>query len=114
MSMDKSERPKFEYYKHLNNLFTEHSFNELSPINTSSSGLCLENGKGLYMFFIPGDHFAINVHFPVPDSEKVHETWFNPLTGEYKKDGIQDFRRWKGYKSPWDDIPSILILEQVE
>lgn len=74
--MDETVTPRFEYYSYLNDLFERFPFYKISPENISSSGLCLKEDDGLYMFYLPADRYAIHVHFDVPESKKVRETWF--------------------------------------
>ena len=63
------------------------------------------------MFYLPADSYATHVHFEVPESKKVRETWFNTISGEYQENGIQSFHNWKEYRKPWEGIPSVIILE---
>jgi len=45
----------------------------------------MNDGDGLFLYFVPADNYVINVHFPVPEGRKVAETWFNPLSSEFIK-----------------------------
>jgi len=74
----------------------------------------MNDGDGLFLYFVPADNYVINVHFPVPEGRKVAETWFNPLSSEFIKKGVQDYRSWKGYGTPWEGVSSVLILEVEE
>lgn len=117
-------RPRFDYYKHLQTLFTRYDFNSLEPHepklttnsrigndNLSSSGYPLIDGTGLYLFFVPGANHAINVVIPKPASGKIAASWFNIFTGETHEESPSDWYLWKGYQSPWKDQAAVLILE---
>jgi hypothetical protein len=118
------QKPRFDYYKHLQNLFIKYDFNSLYPStpkfttngrvgedNMTSSGYPLSNGKDLYLYFVPAANHQINVVLPEPPSKKMEATWFNPFTGEYKEEGTSDWWLWKAYKSPWKNTASVLILK---
>ncbi len=121
------DKPKFEYYKHLQKLFTDYDFSTLFPHkpklttngrvgldNLASSSYPLTNGEGLYMYFVPSENHQINVVLPEPSGGKLQATWFNPFKGEYQDGGTSDWWNWKPYQSPWDNTASVLILQANE
>jgi hypothetical protein len=116
-------KPRFEYYKHLQTLFSRYDFNSLSPYkpklttnarlendNLSSSGYPLTDGNGLYLIFLPGASHAVNVVIPKPASGKIAASWFNIFTGETHEETPSDWYLWKGYQSPWKGQSAVLIL----
>jgi hypothetical protein len=120
------KKPHFDYYKHLQNLFTKYNFNTLFPYkpklttnsrlgldNMSSSGYPLTNGKDLYLYFVPKENYLINVVIPEPPTKKLQIRWFNPFTGEYKEEGVTDWWLWKGYQNPWKNTEGVLILKSL-
>lgn len=119
-------KPRFDYYKHLQGLFTRYDFNTLSPAkpklttnsligtdNFASSGYPLTNGKDLYLFLIPAENYQCNVVLPKGDEGLLEVTWFNPFTGEYNDSGITPWTSWAGFKSPWKNTWSILIIQSL-
>ncbi len=117
------KKPKFEYYKYLEEFFTRYSYHELYPTkqklttnsrigddNFASSGYPLTNGEDLFLYLIPSDNFQVNVVLPEPKNKKLDVVWFNPFTGEYFNNGETDYAMWKDFSSPWKNTYSILIL----
>jgi hypothetical protein len=118
------KKPRFDYYKHLQELFTRYDFNTLSPAkpklttnsrigndNLASSSYPLTDEKGLYMYLVPAANHQINVVLPEPAGGQMEATWFNPFTGEYKEAGISKYSMWAAYQSPWKNTYSVLILK---
>jgi hypothetical protein len=118
------KKPRFDYYKHLQELFTRYDFNTLSPAkpklttnsrigndNLASSSYPLTDGKGLYMYLVPAANHQINVVLPEPAGGQMIATWFNPFTGEYKEAGNSKYSMWAAYQSPWKNTYGILILK---
>jgi len=118
------KKPRFDYYKHLQGLFTRYDFNTLSPAkpklttnsligtnNFASSCYPLTNGRNLYMFLVPAENHQVNLVLPKPEEGLLEATWFNPFTGEYIESGIAKWTGWVGYKSPWEKTWSVLIIK---
>jgi hypothetical protein len=118
------QKPRYDYYKHLQTFFTRYNFNDFKPYkpklttngrlgndNFASSGYPLTNDKGTYLYLIPAANFQTNVVVPKPESGKLVATWFNIFTGETKEEQPSDWWLWKGYISPWKGQYSILILK---
>lgn len=116
-------KPRFDYYKHLQTLFSRYNFNSLIPHkpklttngrlgddNLASSGYPLTDDKGLYLYFVPAVNYQINVVIPKPASGKIAASWFNIFTGETRDETPSDWQLWKGYQSPWKGQPVVLIL----
>ena len=118
------KKPRFDYYKYLQELFTRYDFNTLSPAkpklttnsrigtdNLASSSYPLTDGKGLYLYLVPAANHQINVVLPEPAGGQMEATWFNPFTGEYKDAGTSKYSMWAAYQSPWKNTYSVLILK---
>ncbi|WP_170110640.1 DUF5060 domain-containing protein [Flavilitoribacter nigricans] len=116
--------PRFDYYRHLQAFFQLYDFNTLFPHkpklttngrvgadNLASSGYALTNGKGRYLYLLPGSNFQTNVVVPEPPGGQLRAKWFNPFTGEFRDGGISEWWNWKAYRSPWESTTSILILD---
>jgi hypothetical protein len=106
-----TDQPKMEYYKYLTALFERYDYSDLSPVNRSTSGYCLSDDKGLYMYFIPSENYAIHTTIKSDGNARFKVTWFNPLTGEYSDEQMIENSTWKEYISYWKDQPNVLILE---
>jgi hypothetical protein len=117
-------KPRYDYYRHLQGLFSRYDFNTLNPVvqkltinsrvgpdNLASSGYPLTNGKDLHLYLIPGGSDQINAVLPKPASGKLQATWFNPFTGEYRDDKPVDWNNWRGFTSPWAEQYSVLIVK---
>jgi Protein of unknown function (DUF4038)/Domain of unknown function (DUF5060) len=117
------KKPRFDYYKHLQNLFTKYDYNTLEVYkpklttngrdgldNLSSSGYPLTNGKDLYLFLVPATNDQVNVILPKPPSGKLEVTWFNIFTGEYMRQADADWWNWRGFENPFKNQYSVLIL----
>ncbi|MFN8346933.1 MAG: DUF5060 domain-containing protein [Spirosomataceae bacterium] len=117
-------KPRFDYYRHLQHLFTQYDFNTLLPYkpkltinsrigndNFSTSGYPLTDGKGLYLYFIPAENYQINVVVPKQAAGKFEATWFNIFTGETRQEEPADYQMFKSYQSPWKEKAAVLILK---
>jgi hypothetical protein len=112
MGLPEDQRPHFEYYKHLVELFERYEFTSLKPVSGhASSTHCLSNGEDQYLFLCPPENFAFHVHDIQQD---VKITWFNPLTGEYLDMGEETIGEWQEFRSPWDEQMAILVLDSVK
>jgi len=122
-SADVARKPRFDYYKHMNDLFSRYDYNNLMPAkqklttnsirgidNLSSSGYALTNGENLYLYLVPPENHQIAVVVPEPENGLLEATWFNPFTGEYIHGGKQEWGRWPNFQSPWKNQYSVLIL----
>ena len=119
--------PRFDYYQHMEKLFSRYNYNNLFPTipklttndrkgleNLSTSGYPLTNGEDLYLFLIPASSDVINTVLPRPESGQMQVSWFNPFTGEFLEQGLVPWAGWKEFKSPWENIYSVLIVEMQE
>ncbi len=117
------QKPRFDYYMHLNDLFTKYDYNTLMPAkqkpttnsirgmnNLSSSGYTLTNGTDLFMYLVPPENFQLAAVVPEPENGMLEAMWFNPFTGEYVDGGKQEWGRWPNFRSPWKNQYSVLIL----
>ncbi len=116
-------RPRFDYYRHMTDFFTEHPFHEFSPEPwRNGSGYCMSNGKGTYLIYVPKENYQVQANFLREDSEGREFTWFNTLTGEYApvigvgKEGEGIVSEWQNdvhLRSPWQgDADAILVSTQ--
>jgi hypothetical protein len=119
--------PRYEYYKHLNTLFSRYDYNTLFPTvpklttndkgglnNLATGGYPLTNGKDLFLFLIPDASDRIYTVLPKPRSGQMEATWFNPFTGEFMEKGKMPWSGWQEFKSPWQNTYSVLIVKLLE
>jgi hypothetical protein len=117
-------KPKYHYYKYLNDFTTKNNFQSLKAYkqkfttngnagldNFSSSGYCLTDDKGKYIYLLSRELDRTNIVIPKPVSGKVTAQWFNIYTGEYTTPEISDWWNWKEYVNPWKNQAAILIVE---
>ena len=104
--------PEWGYFKHMQDLMQRYSFDQLTPVaGCSSSGWCLSNGDGLHLIYVYGDNYAIHATTRKRGNEAGKISWFNTLTGEYRRQADQSWQSWQEFKAPWRDVDCILILE---
>lgn len=122
-SKEVATKPRFDYYKHVQTLFSRYDFNRLLPYkpklttngrigndNLSSSGYPLTDDKGLYLYFVPAANYQTNVVVPKPASGKLSASWFNIYTGETRDETPSDWYIFKSYQSPWKGQSAVLIV----
>ncbi|MGR3809744.1 apiosidase-like domain-containing protein [Jiulongibacter sp. NS-SX5] len=121
---DKYPKPRFDYYKPLQVLFTEIDFNSLQVYkpkltinsrlgndNMATSGYALTDDKGLYLYYVPKENFQLNVVVPKGEQGKYLARWFNIFTGEFTDVMISDYQMFKSYQSPWKGESAVLVLK---
>lgn len=109
----KSHRPEYELYKHMAKLFKDIDYSELAPPETrlSSSGFALASDDHTYLFYLPAANKRINTRIEAFYGKPMRAKWFNPLTGEYSKETNPVMERWLRFNPPWENQPTILILQ---
>ncbi|AXT50248.1 DUF4038 domain-containing protein [Aquimarina sp. BL5] len=107
-------KPRFSYFKHLNNFFKDISFQDFKPIPwKNSSGYNLTTEKtGTTLIYMPKENYAVKLSFLSKENKNTATMqWFNTLTGKYTKEF--GFEKWKAEKSPWrGDADTILIVRK--
>ena len=79
-------KPKFEYFKHMTDFFTEHEFHTFKPEpRYSNSSFCMTNGKGRYLFYMPKESYRNAMGKLTEGKKSFKYRWFNTKTGEYSK-----------------------------
>ena len=77
-------RPKFEYYKHLTDFFTQYPFHEFKPTpQHNNSGYCMYNEKDTYLFYLPKESYKCAANGIMKNAAQISYRWFNIETGEY-------------------------------
>ncbi len=119
-------KPKFEYYKHMQNFFSKHDFSTLKPNpDKNRCAYILSDDKEKYLFYVSKDNYMIQPNFLKKTALKRSYTWFNTLTGEYlklntdslavgNKKIISDWQSDIHIESPWRGrADAILVTELV-
>jgi len=117
-------KPKFVYYKHMQDFFTKHDFSKLKPDpDKNRSVYCLSDNNGKYLFYVSKDNYMIQPNFLKKTALDRSYTWFNTLTGEYRslnRDSLavgdkKIISNWQGdihIESPWrGEADAILVTE---
>jgi hypothetical protein len=124
---DRFVKPKFEYYKHLQDFFRKQDFSRLKPDpDKNRDTYVLSDSKEKYLFYVSKDNYMIQPNFLKKTALKRSYTWFNTLTGEYIKlnqDSLATGDKkiisdWQGdihLESPWRcKADAILITELIK
>jgi hypothetical protein len=117
-------KPRFDYFQHMNNFFTQYDFSKFVPNpGKNGSGYTLSNEDETYLIYVPkgnyqmsrADWYLQNVKDGVTFENKQTRNykWFNTLTGEITEPkpiakGMQFISPWRG------KADSILISELVK
>ena len=93
-------KPKMEYYRYMTEFFERYPFSEFNPNPPfNSSGYCLSNDKGTYLFYLPKDSYKAEIwKLKALSQGGVSYQWFNTITGEYTPK--QHFNSWEEFKMP--------------
>ncbi|MEJ1239816.1 DUF5060 domain-containing protein [Chryseolinea sp. T2] len=121
------QKPRFDYYKHMQKLFTAYDYTKLNPhkpkLTTNSnpgndnlafSGYALSDDKGLYLFYVPGYNYNVYTNIPTPKSGQVMSSWFNIFSGDTTPVVTGKGGGFGMYTSPWKGQSAVLILSAVE
>lgn len=111
--LPESQRPQYELYGHMAKLFQDIDYSKLSPPETrlSSSGFALASEDHTYLFYLPAANKRINTRIEPFYGKKMRAKWFNPITGEYSKESNTVMEKWLRFNPPWENQPTILILQ---
>jgi len=99
-------KPWFEYYKNMLSFFEKYPYNQYHPIDTNTA-YCMTNDKGIFLFFVPKEHYQISIYGSAENAKTGTCQWFNTLTGEYSKE-----TKFKDqfFENPWHiEADAILI-----
>ncbi|TKG95482.1 DUF4038 domain-containing protein [Puteibacter caeruleilacunae] len=106
-------KPKFEYFKHLTNLFTTYPLSRYEPQpQHNRSGYCLkEKGNDNYLFYIPKETYWHNTRFIFSKNKPVRYKWYNTYTGEYSEE--KTITKVQHFISPWyGKADAVLIIQK--
>lgn len=105
-------KPKFEYFKHMQKLFTLIDFSKLKPTpNKNGSGYNLSDDNGTTLLFLTKENYGIDAWFLKPEHGPRTIQWFNVITGELTPE--VDITKAGKFRSPWSDKDdSVLISRQ--
>ncbi|MHA7131728.1 apiosidase-like domain-containing protein [Algoriphagus namhaensis] len=120
------DAPKYEYYKHLTDLFERYDFSALRPSyskittngrverdNYSNNGFVLTNDEDLFFYQIGADADRTHVILENEENRPMKVSWFNPFTGEIQTDIQEEWWAWKEMIKPWKNQFAILIIEKL-
>lgn len=111
-SLPADQRPKLEYYRYLSELVKRYDLGHLQVgSKRSGSGFCLDNGKNLFVYYVPKENDSFGLTLGQVDCDFLIGTWFNPFTGEYSQPIRKKKTKWPSFGKPTGDGFSILIVE---
>ncbi len=103
-------KPRFGYYKHFHDFMEKHQFHNLKPTgNLSASGMCLSNGEGKYIYYVPRENAAIDIK-NLKKSDALKITWWNPMTDKYSKETKMPWSNYFRIKPAFEGVDNILII----
>ena len=107
------DRPRLEYYRHMNELVKRCDLANLKAGDkNSSSGFSLHNGKSLFVYYVPKENINIGVRLPKKmKGGRMTGTWFDPLTGSFGEPVEQEITQWPSFDKPLDNQFAILIVK---
>jgi len=106
-------KPKFEYFKHMNTLFTDLDFSTMKPTPwRNGSGYSLTNNKDTVLIYIHKENYGINAQFLKKEDKKRTYQWFNTLTGELTPEVTLTKAHGK-FISPWSDVADAILISKV-
>ncbi|QDT67631.1 Putative endoglucanase [Planctomycetes bacterium MalM25] len=111
--LPEDERPRFEYYRHLQKLVEHYDLNALrAGDKMSNSGFCLHNGVDRYVYYVPKENDAMGVNLPKSyHGRELTITWFDPFTGEFQEPERLTMKKWLGVTKPDTGRFSVVIVE---
>lgn len=112
-SLSSKDRPRLEYYRHLQTLVDKFDLANLSiGARHANSGFSLHDGKHLFLYYVPKENISIGIRLPKHlDGRMMHGTWFDPFTGEFSEPVRKKNVQWPKYAKPTGDQFAILILK---
>lgn len=111
-AMKPEERPRFDYYRHMNDFVEKYDIGSLKAGDKkSASGFCLHDGDNLMIFYVPKENSHIDVRSKDKRGKQFTGKWFNPFNGEYEKTFSGKLPQWPRYRKPAGDGFRILVVE---
>ena len=111
-------KPRFDYFKHFADFFTEYPFYKFSPYPSfNSSGYCLKGQDDTYLIYVPKESLKVALNKLQKESKALSYQWFNTHTGEYSDvEKSNEMNIFAIPQSPWymhhDAILIVKVLEQ--
>jgi len=110
-SLAVDERPRFDYYRHMNAFAREYRLARLrAGDKQSASGFCLHDGANLMIFYVPKENSHIDVRAQGHQGKRMTGKWFNPFTGEIEKTFTEKLPQWPRYAKPAGEGFRILVV----
>lgn len=112
-SLPPGERPRLDYYRHLQKFVDRHDPARLVPgEKKSASGFCLHNNRDRFIYYVPKENSHIDVRLPKSArGKKMTGTWFNPFNGRDEKTFSGSIPQWPRYAKPAGDGFRILVVQ---
>lgn len=103
-------KPKFSYYKHFANFFTEHPYINYKPTPwRNGSGYSMMDKDGNFIFYVHKDNYKMPTYWLNQyKDKKVTTQWFNTLTGEYSV--AKEINKNAEQISPWRGEADAILM----
>ncbi|MGA9637245.1 MAG: hypothetical protein WBQ70_01970, partial [Flavobacterium sp.] len=106
-------KPHFEYFKHMQKLFTEIDFTKLKPTPTKNgSGYNLTDDNGTTLLYVNKENYGINAWHLKPQHGARTIQWFNVITGELTPES--DVKNTEKFISPWSNKEDSILISRLK
>lgn len=107
------QRPKFEYYRHLDTLVKKYNLRELiAGDKKSNAGFSLHNNKDLFLYYVPKECEFIGIRLPKKLRDgKMTGIWFNPFDGTFDQPVEKKISQWPAFTKPEGEGFRVLIVQ---
>lgn len=107
------KKPKFEYFKHMESLFSEFDFTTMKPTPwRNGSGYSLTSNDDTVLLYIHKENYGINAQFLKKGNKQRTVEWFNTLTGE-RTPAESITKNYGKFISPWSGNADAILISRV-
>ncbi len=105
-------KPHFDYFKHMQKLFTTVDFTKLkSTPNKNGSGYCLTDDDGTTLLYVNKENFGINTWHLKPEHGARTLQWMNVITGEFTPEETVTGKEKQ--ISPWANKADAILISRL-
>ncbi|SFC03963.1 protein of unknown function [Algibacter lectus] len=106
-------KPKFEYFEHMQKLFTLFNFSKMKPTPwKNGSAYNLTDDNETVLLYIHKENYGIDAAFLRKEHNNRTVQWFNTLTGEFSD--IEAVSKNGKFISPWQGKADSIIISRLK
>ncbi|MWW25278.1 DUF5060 domain-containing protein [Algibacter lectus] len=106
-------KPKFEYFEHMQKLFTQFNFSKMKPTPwKNGSAYNLTDDNETVLLYIHKENYGIDAAFLRKEHNNRTVQWFNTLTGEFSD--IEAVSKNGKFISPWQGKADSIIISRLK